>query len=311
MNGRVTPGISVAVATLDRPDGLAHCLDALLRGTEIPNEIIVVDQGRETAEWVVTERRGPGIALRYIRDEGRGLSRSRNIAIDHASSPVIAVTDDDCVPSPQWVGAIDDAFAAVPDLAAVTGPVLPLGPDAPGLYAVSSRVSAVRTEYRGHALPWLVGTGANFAVKRDWLDRVGGYDERLGAGSPGGGGEDLEIVHRLLMAGGAIRYEPDALVYHERQSKERRVATRVSYGRGMGAFCGLWLRRRNLYALVLLWHWTRDRFLAGLRAIRSLDWDALREEALLLRGMAAGVAYGFTLPPADGRSASTPRGLVR
>jgi GT2 family glycosyltransferase len=210
------------------------------------------------------------------------------------------------VPSPHWVAAIEDAFASSPDLAAVTGPVFPLGPETPGLYAVSSRVSTTRKEYTGRALPWLVGTGANFAVKRAWIERVGRYDERLGAGSPGSGGEDLEILHRLLMAGGTIRYEPDALIYHERQSRERRVATRMSYGRGMGAFCGVWLRRRNLYALALLWYWTRDRLLAGLRAAIHANWEALREELLLLRGMASGVVYGFTRPPAGGPLEHTP-----
>lgn len=310
MNDQPVSHISVAVATLDRPDELGRCLDALLSGNSMPAEIIVVDQGQQTAEQLVVERRSRGVPIKHIRDNGRGLSRSRNIAIGHAALPLIAVIDDDCVPAPEWICAIDDAFVSAPDLAAVTGPVFPLGPETPGLYAVSSRLSTVRKDYTGRAPPWLVGTGANFAVKRAWLERIGRYDERLGVGSPGGGGEDLELLHRLLVAGGTIRYEPAALIYHERQSRERRVATRMSYGRGMGSFCGLWLRRRDPYALHLLWYWVRDRLIASLRAAGRVDWQALREEAFLLRGVASGLAYGFTLPPADGRPQSESRGRI-
>src|SRR5262249_59428676 len=109
----------------------------------------------------------------------------------------------------------------------------------------SSRRGTERVEFRGRPLPWLVGTGANIAVRREWASRIGGYDERLGAGTRGGAGEDLDFLYRLLRSGAHVRYEPDALVYHERQSKARRRKTRTSYGRGVGACCALWLRERD------------------------------------------------------------------
>jgi GT2 family glycosyltransferase len=337
-----TADLTVAVATLDRPQGLARCLEALAAGTVQPAEVIVVDQGREPAPVMES-----GLPVRYLRQERRGLAASRNLALAEASRPVLAVTDDDCVPDVGWVAALEQAFGLgggslrslppgrgrvgsggrlgggssegdklaasaqppppslppfpttpsqgggthPPD--AVTGPVLPLGPEQPGLYAVSSRTSASPADFSGRALPWVVGTGGNFAARRDWLLRAGGFDERLGAGSPGGAGEDMDILYRLLRAGARIRYEPQAVVFHERQPRDRRLASRSSYGRGIGACCGLWLRERDLYALAVLAGWLRMRGGMAAGAVRRRQWGGVREELMVLGGTARGLVYGL------------------
>lgn len=291
-----TADLTVAVATLDRPQGLARCLEALAAGTVLPAEVIVVDQGREPAP--VPEL---GLPVRCLRQERRGLAASRNLALAEASRPVLAVTDDDCVPDPGWVAALERALSPAepgegtgvraPD--AVTGPVLPLGPEQPGLYAVSSRTSSAPADFAGRALPWLVGTGGNFAARREWLLKAGGFDERLGAGSPGGAGEDMDILYRLLRAGARIRYEPRAVVFHERQPRDRRLASRSAYGRGIGACCGLWLRGRDLHALAVLGGWLRMRGALAAGALRRRQWGGVREELLVLGGTARGLVYGL------------------
>jgi GT2 family glycosyltransferase len=125
------------------------------------------------------------------------------------------------------------------------------------------------------------------------LLRVGGFDERLGAGSPGGSGEDMDLLYRLLRAGARIRYEPQAVIYHERQPRDRRLASRSAYGRGIGACCGLWLRGRDLHALGVLAGWLRMRGGMAAGAVRRRQWSGVREELLVLGGTARGLVYGF------------------
>lgn len=286
--------ISVAIATLNRVDGLKRCLDALMSGDLLPAEIIIVDQsGDDTTQQMLQQYQTSGVPMVYIRQKRRGLSASRNAAIARASGSVLAVTDDDCVPDRRWVAALNGAFGAhfAPDV--VTGRVLPLGPEAPGVYAVSSRTSTVRAEFRGKVEPWLVGTGGNTAVKLDWVRRVGLYDERLGAGSPGGAGEDLEFLYRLLRDGARAQYEPDAIIYHERQSQARRTASRLSYGRGVGACCALLLRQGDRYALHILTQWLRLRTALMLQAAFGWQWRSSAEELLVYRGTLDGLVYGF------------------
>ncbi len=298
MTARAVAGrIVVAIPTLDRPDRLARCLDALLAGDALPCAVVVVDQGADDATLHEVEaRRDGGVPLVHLSREPRGLSAARNAAATVTGRPIVAFIDDDCVPSRRWVAALERAFAGPAALAAVTGPVLPLGPERPGFHAVSVRSRAVPAEFRRRALPWRVGTGGNTAVRREWLERVGGYDERLGTGSPGHAGEDMDLLYRLLRSGATVRYEPGAAVFHERQDTARRLASRPRYGHGMGAFCGIWLRRRDPYALGILARWSMDRGRGLAGACILGRWRRVREEALMLRGAGAGLLYGLRVP---------------
>jgi glycosyltransferase involved in cell wall biosynthesis len=289
------PGLSVAIATLDRPEGLARCLDALQAGTTQPAEIIVIDQsaGDET-ERLLAYRRAGLAPIRYVQQPRRGLSASRNAGLRLASQPLVAMTDDDCAPGNRWVEAIVGAFAPA-EVSAVSGRVLPLGPETPGTYAVSSRLSQQPALYASKVPPWLAGSGGNFAVRRAVWQHLGGFDERLGAGTRGQSAEDMDFIYRMLAAGKKIAYEPDAVIYHERQDLGRRMASRWSYGYGMGAACGKWLRRRDLYALRLLGGWLLWRSRGLLEAARNGHRQAVSEHSLMLRGTLAGLGYGLRL----------------
>lgn len=285
--------ITVAIATMNRPDALERCLDALLRGHTLPAEIIVVDQSHDDAtQPVVAQRQRDDVRIRYVRQGRRGLSASRNVALRGATCPVVAVTDDDCVADEGWVAAIERVFTQPDAPDAVTGRVLPLGPPMLGTYAVSSRTNATRRLFSGNVLPWLVGTGANVAVKRAWIERIGEYDERLGTGSSGGAGEDIDYLRRLLRAGARICYEPDVVIYHERQPKDRRLATRLSYGRGVGACCAIWLRQGDGYALRILAHWWLLRTQLMRAAVLRGHWAGMYEEVLVHVGTIRGLVYG-------------------
>lgn len=288
--------LSVAIATLDRPDGLARCLGALLGGTMLPADVIVVDQGSVAGAREVVEaahERGV-VPITYLHQDRQGLSASRNDGIRHARNSVVAFLDDDCVPDADWIAAIDRTIAQAPHVDAVTGSIAPFGPATLNTFVVSPREGQQPVSFKGRAVPWFVGSGGNCAVRREWLERIGLFDERLGAGSVGKAAEDMDLFHRLLRAGACIRYEPRAVVYHERQSLVRRLATRWSYGYGMGAFLGIWLRRRDPYALCLLGRWL---LAVGRELGRGIfierDQLAIQQQMLSLRGTVHGLAQGL------------------
>jgi GT2 family glycosyltransferase len=286
--------LSVAIATLDRPRDLAQCLDALLAGQVLPAEIIVVDQGQGgPTQTIVEQRCAEAVPIMYLRQERLGLSASRNEAIEHASNEILAFTDDDCVPDPAWVEAIQRTFAAssAPDV--VTGRVLPLGDPVPGTFAVSPRESTAPTAFRGNLIPWLVGTGGNLAVKRKWFDRAGRFDERLGAGSGGRAAEDADLLYRLLAAGALVQYEPGAVVFHKRQDRVRRIASRWAYGHGIGAFCGIWIRRRDPYMAYVLFCWLSSLGHEVAGAVFSRQWFEAHQRWMGLQGTARGMLYGL------------------
>ena len=287
--------VTVAISTSNRAASLERCVSALLDADVLPAELVIVDQSTdaETERLVAAAAWGASLPVVYIRQPKLGLAASRNAAIANATRSIVAFTDDDCVPDPQWLESLIRGFNEPTRPDGVTGRVLPLGPETPGTYAISIREATHAAEYRGRVLPWIVGTGGNTAVKRQLLIDVGGFDERLGTGSPGMSAEDMDLLHRLLRHGAALRYEPAAVVYHERQSAARWLASRTSYGFGMGAFCATWIRQRDWYAAWVLCRWCCDRSCLLAAACARRRWSGVREEILALKGALSGVPYGL------------------
>ena len=285
--------ITVAVATCGRPQALQRCLHAIAAGATTPRAVIVVDQSPSPRARGVALT-VPQLDVRYLEQPRLGLSASRNLALTTATTRLLAVTDDDCAPLPDWVDAIRAAFAREPAPAAVTGPIVPLGAQPPGMYAISLRAHQSPRDHAGRMLPWNAGSGANFAAPVALLDEQGGWDERLGVGSGGRAAEDSDLLYRILRSGGVVRYEPTAVVAHEWQTWERRLQTRSSYGYGIGALCGIWLRQGDPFALRMAAAYARlhGRRLAA--ATLKRERRSAQEHARALRALPAGLLYGIT-----------------
>lgn len=283
--------VTVVISTLDRPGRLTRCLEALLAGSRQPSAVIVVDQGSTaSAEQAVAAVRERGLVITRLTQPRWGLSASQNAGVRAARTDVVAIVDDDCVPGARWIEVIENAFTTTPQPLLLTGRVLPLPPEGDRTAAVSTRDSQQRTEWHTPPMPWHLGTGGNFAVSRAAFEAVGGNDEQLGTGGPGRGANDLDVFHRLVVAGVMARFEPDLLVHHERSTVDEYRSRRSTYGFGIGAMLGRWLRHRQVRALVVLLAWVRLR--AGL-AYRRRSEGGVGAEARVLLGTVAGLAHGL------------------
>ena len=292
--------VSVVISTMHRADELSRCLLAIWRGSVRPREIVVVDQSSDDrSERVVRVHSADGLPLRYERMAALGLGASQNVAVRTASSTFVAVTDDDCIVDQRWLEVVMRAFASDPALDVVTGRVLALPEEGERTWPVSLRESTTRALFAGDAQPWDVGSGNNFTVRRATFLRIGGCDERLGPGSPARGGVDMDLFYRLLRAGARIRYEPDAVVRHERQDYAARLARRPMYGHGMGAMVSLRLRDGDGGAVRLFTGWMALRLRLLARAALRRDGRAAREELVMLWSTMAGVGHGLGAPGAD------------
>jgi len=106
---------------------------------------------------------------------------------------------------------------------------------------------------------------------RSALEAVGGFDERLGPGTPFPGAEDADLGFRLLDAGHRIVYVPDALLYHRAwRSDADYLPLRWTYGIAQGAYYAKHLRGGDL-------HMARRFAMDVLRRIRRFPKRCVRE----------------------------------
>jgi glycosyltransferase involved in cell wall biosynthesis len=217
--------ITIVICTRDRPAQLQRCLARLQPQIDAQSELLVVASAPtdNAAYWLVEK-----VKARYVPEACPGLDVARNTAIRHANGEIIAFIDDDVQVAPGWLLALQAAFADE-TVDCVTGRVLPTSLDAPAQQHFETRFSFDRgsepKRFTGKDQhPWFpihpyhLGAGANMAFRRHVFDRIGLFDESLDAGTPTGGGGDLDIFRRLLLAGFTAVYEPNLLAYHEHRS---------------------------------------------------------------------------------------------
>jgi O-antigen biosynthesis protein len=245
-----SPRATVVVASRDGEGTLAACLDSLLALDYPRVEIVVVDnasRGAGVATLVARHRGARNIVC--VREAVPGLAVAHNRGLRAASGSIVAFTDDDVIVDRLWLAQLAKGFDAAPDVACVTGPILPLELETPAqLWAEAYWGLAKGFERRvfdrhppdGERLyPYaagVFGSGANMAFRTSVLRGLGGFDPALGTGSPARGGDDLASFFDVVSAGHRLVYEPTALVRHRHRpdyaSLERQA---YAYGSGLAA----------------------------------------------------------------------------
>ncbi|MCA9929890.1 MAG: glycosyltransferase, partial [Anaerolineales bacterium] len=240
------PKATVAVCTRDRPDDIRRCLEGFMQMPDDGQEFLVIDNcpSTDATQKIVAEF---GERVRYVREDRPGLNIARNRALREAKHEIIAFNDDDAVPDPNWLRALLQNFTD-PDVLCVTGLTMPLeletkaqewferySPFGRGFSRVLHYGSPQAALGAGR-----VGAGANMALRRDVLQKIGPFDEALDAGTPTLSGGDTEMFARIMLRGFHIVYDPAALSWH-RHRKTWDALRRAAYGYGVGTYA-FWTR---------------------------------------------------------------------
>jgi GT2 family glycosyltransferase len=302
--------VSVVVCTRDRPDDLGHCMERLAALDYRQFEVVVVDNAptdRRTKERFTADV-GEDPRFRYAVEPVPGLSNARNRGLREALFPVAAFTDDDVLVDPGWLRGIGAGFRRSSTVGCVTGLVAPaeLETEAQRFFDRHSGWPATPVsrlfDLRDHRDPapqfpfsaGRFGTGANFAIDRALALSIGGFDPVLGAGTPTGGGEDLDMFVRVLFAGRALAYEATAIVWHMHRASGKELDRQLySWGTGLAAYVTKQLLEKQTRGEVV------RRILPSLAGIGREYWTATRTGHLAdggapfggreLLGLAAGV----------------------
>lgn len=186
--------VSVVIPAYNEARYLAICLEALLRQTVKPFEIIVVDNN-STDQTALIAHRYAGVTV--LREPHQGTAAARTRGFDAARGDVIARLDADARPSQTWVAHLTSAFENS-DCAAATGPVedLPLG--VAGRWVRELFAHRYNQRLAGHTMLF----GANMALRRSAWRAI-----REHVCLQADIHEDLDLAIHLSRAGYQIRYD--------------------------------------------------------------------------------------------------------
>ena len=239
--------VSVIVCTRNRCAALGNLLEALTRLTippELSWELVVVNNGSTDGTAELLNGFAERLPIMQVFEPEKGLSTARNTGMRAARGEILAFTDDDCIPAPDWVNAIHEEFARDAGLAGLGGRVELQDPRD---YPITVRTSRQREPLTSpYQLPALM-VGCNMAFRRSTIDLVGEFDTTLGAGTAVGSAEDTDFLYRALRRGLRIEYVPEVLLAHDhgRRSSEDVRGLRRSYARGRGALLVKYLLRAD------------------------------------------------------------------
>jgi glycosyltransferase involved in cell wall biosynthesis len=271
-----TTSVSVVVATHNRSSFLDELFDRLSRQT-VDVEVVIVDDGSTDGTWPWLERYVATSSLPVLAlsiEHTGGPSLPRNTAVAHARAAIVAITDDDCLPEPDWAQAI--AAATGDDAAIAQGRTLPAG----GARGPWDRTVAVEE-------PSGLFETCNLGFSREKFVSAGGFPVVTVLGRlPRGFGEDV-LLGALVARTGGFAWAPEAVVRH------RWIATSYSgHLRGVRRLSGFpWLAREVPEVA--------ERLVGGVfLSRRTLEYDAalvgVLAAALTRRPLLAAAALPWT-----------------
>ncbi|WP_244882805.1 glycosyltransferase family 2 protein [Gordonia desulfuricans] len=267
--------VSIVIPTVGR-DLLVETVEAALAQDHPAIEVIVVDNRPTSGHTraLLADHTDP--RLRIVDEPVPGISAARNAGNHAAHGRIVAFTDDDARPRRDWVSQIVSAFTDDPTgtVAVVTGRVI--GVEDPTqlqemfenakvfdkgaadvIWALNPHPAHLADGVSGPHnafFPYTAGqfgSGNNMAFAAGVLDGIGGFDLRLGTGTPTRGGEDLDVLRAVILDGDAIAYRPNAVVvhYHRDNMDDLRVQS-YGYGTGMSAALTKLLFSRHVFAVL-------------------------------------------------------------
>lgn len=273
---------SLVLSTLGRTDEVERFLTSLAAQTHRNFDLSVVDQNPDDRLVPLLERHQGSFTINHLRrPDERGLSKARNVGLQHIGEGVVTCPDDDCWYPPELLEQVSEYLEKYPDVDGVSGQTIsdPLKLP-PGTGQPLMKGDRIGRPFGVMKVPGMWALFLRFPAVRS----VGEFDESLGvgAGTPWGAGEDTDYYLRLLKAGFSLYLDQNIVVFHPSANNEmvmnRDLARSYRYGAGATR---VWRRHRLplwffLYQLLRSFGSAWLNLLKGRRSHARWHWGAFR-----------------------------------
>lgn len=199
------PDVSIVIPTYNGALHILKCLEAIdQQNTSRSFEVIVVNDGSSDNTIEIVDSKSE---VRLISQDNAGPAAARNRGVLESSAEIIVFTDDDCVPTPNWLEEMLVPFAD-PNVVGVKGAYLTSQDN------VIARFVQIEYEEKYNQLSQydsinLVDTYSAAFRRKVFIDS-GGYDDSFPTASV----EDRDFSYRLSNLNLKMVFAPSAKVFH-------------------------------------------------------------------------------------------------
>jgi GT2 family glycosyltransferase len=220
--------VTVIIPTYARPDRLRMCLTALSATEDIPESVIVVDDGSPQPVDSIVHAFTDTLNICCVRQSNAGPASARNRAASLAKTEFLAFTDDDCLAEKGWLSSLLEPLHTTQN-ALVGGRTW------------NTLAKNIFSEASQDLLSFIYDWAArkedgfdffasnNMACSKRHFDLLGGFDETF----PLAAAEDRDFGLRWKSAGWPLIYKEDAVMGHSHELNLKKFWRQQSnYGKG-------------------------------------------------------------------------------
>jgi glycosyltransferase involved in cell wall biosynthesis len=228
--------ISVVIPTHNRRSSAVRALEALTAQKGVAGKfevVVVVDGSKDDTAAAISGREWP-FPLTLVEQSQKGLAAARNAGANRAGGEFLLFLDDDMIPQPTFLREIFRSLSEGVDGVLTTVRQGAWMED----NLITREIRSWEAEiHQRAAVPRIIFLHIHFcahAIRRGLFEDVGGFDESFTSGGRYGN-EDIELGHRLLLAGANFVYcseavaeteavvDPDLILRRARESGENDV----------------------------------------------------------------------------------------
>jgi len=214
--------VSVVICTCNRYESILETLESILKNTIKPLEILIIDQSDDQTRMVRIITSIDNNLIHYIHMDQKGQSIARNLGMRKSLGDIISFTDDDAYVHEDWIEQTMNTFACTEFNTGIAGgKIIPVYAQRNPNWTMPAQWEFVLPAYsqEGPMAVYSKGfpPGVNYSIKRELMQSVGFFDEKLGLISGRRNqlfGDDTNYTIRALQSGYQVVFNPKSVVYH-------------------------------------------------------------------------------------------------
>ena len=214
----------IIIPVWNQPEFTRSCIDSIVKNTEYPYRIIVIDNASEpeTKRYLEALRKEQGSRFELIRNEdNKGFIKAVNQALGISDAPYVCIMNNDTVAASGWLERMVDFARTHEDVGLINPQCDGHGDTSIDVYALglAGRKGAYMEMNQCHGFCML--------VKREVIEKIGCLDEEYGIG----GYDDTDYSMRAHLAGYRCVAVKDAYVWHRLHTSFDKAGNREEWVR--------------------------------------------------------------------------------